>query len=81
MLTYKRYQALCAIHIHVPGEPGNEAMPAVLLQTIVSFPDYFPGYGVKKMVWSTVNFVFAYFLWLKISEATSLMLYVTSHKP
>ena len=25
MLTYKRYQALHAIHIRVPGEPGNEA--------------------------------------------------------
>ena len=25
MLMYKRYQALRAIHIHVPGEPGNEA--------------------------------------------------------
>jgi len=25
MLTYERYQALRAIHIHVPGEPGNEA--------------------------------------------------------
>ena len=26
MLTYKRYQALRAIHIRVLGEPGNEAM-------------------------------------------------------
>jgi len=25
MLTYERYQALRAIHIRVPGEPGNEA--------------------------------------------------------
>jgi len=25
MLTYERYQALHAIHIRVPGEPGNEA--------------------------------------------------------
>jgi len=25
MLTYERYQALCAINIRVPGEPGNEA--------------------------------------------------------
>ena len=25
MLTYKRYQTLRAIHIRVPGEPGNEA--------------------------------------------------------
>ena len=35
MLTYERYQALCAINICVPGEPGNEAnallfVPAVL---------------------------------------------------
>ena len=58
MLTYKRYQALRAIHIHVPGEPGNEAMPAVLLQTIVSFPDYFPGYGVEKIVWSMAYSIF-----------------------
>ena len=25
MLTYERYQALRAINIRVPGEPGNEA--------------------------------------------------------
>ena len=25
MLTYERYQALRAIYIRVPGEPGNEA--------------------------------------------------------
>ena len=31
MLTYKRYQALHAIHIRVPGEPGNEAR-------LVSYP-------------------------------------------
>jgi len=32
MLTCERYQALHAIHIHVPGEPGNEA---ILLQLCV----------------------------------------------
>ena len=26
MLTYERYQALHAIQIRVPGEPGNEAI-------------------------------------------------------
>jgi len=26
MLTYERYQALRAINIRVPGEPGNEAI-------------------------------------------------------
>jgi len=25
MLAYEKYQALHAIHIRVPGEPGNEA--------------------------------------------------------
>jgi len=28
MLTYERYQALRAINIRVPGEPGNEAINA-----------------------------------------------------
>ena len=28
MLTYERYQALHAIQIRVPGEPGNEAILA-----------------------------------------------------
>ena len=44
MLTYKRYQALRAIHIRVPGEPGNEANYTCAFPG--SFPDYtcaFPG--------------------------------------
>ena len=35
MLTYERYQALRAINIHVPGEPGNEASLAL-----------YPGYHI-----------------------------------
>ena len=29
MLTYERYQALCAINIRVPGEPRNEAKACI----------------------------------------------------
>ena len=36
MLTYERYQALHAIHIRVPGEPGNEATVSVLLLSTMS---------------------------------------------
>jgi len=39
MLTYKRYQDLHAIHIHVPGEPGNEAIAVCCNLVHVSYPD------------------------------------------
>ena len=32
MLTYERYQALRAIYIRVPGEPGNEATVQELIE-------------------------------------------------
>ena len=38
MVTYERYQALHTIHIHVPGEPGNEAnMPCYIEEGIYTF--------------------------------------------
>ena len=37
MLTYKRYQALRAIHIRVPGEPGNEATSSSLEDLSVQY--------------------------------------------
>ena len=38
MLTYERYQALRAINIRVPGEPGNEVNKVVLSSTFPIFP-------------------------------------------
>ena len=34
MLMWKRYQALRAIHIRVPGEPGNKANITSLFEAI-----------------------------------------------
>ena len=42
MLTYERYQALRAINIRVPGEPGNEAKPGDFTCAPVSLPDQWP---------------------------------------
>ena len=40
MLTYERYQALRAINIRVPGEPGNEARHGVVSDiTCKTIPD------------------------------------------
>ena len=38
MLTYERYQALRAINIRVPGEPGNEARTGLWTGLLASFP-------------------------------------------
>ena len=37
MLTYERYQALRAINIRVPGEPGNEARNDCSSQIVIRF--------------------------------------------
>ena len=39
MLTVKRYQALRAIHIRIPGEPGNEAILILDHYTMNLIPD------------------------------------------
>ena len=47
MLTYERYQALRAIYIRVPGEPGNEAseyVDQIQYNRLVPRPDSFQFY-------------------------------------
>ena len=51
MFTYERYQALHAIHIHIPGEPGNEARLFGHPFQLASFP----GFPILECKWCSLE--------------------------
>ena len=56
MLTYERYQALHAINIRVPGEPGNEAK----FKSILKSWYYRYMHRVKYLSRQSLKYVFVY---------------------
>ena len=72
MLTYERYQALRAIYIRVPGEPGNEAIVMQLVREQSSFHT-----RDSCVYWSRNGTMFPVSHWVNWEEGTESGMDVT----